>query len=153
MILTEKEQINHYATLNPFFSTAFSALEKLATSTCSPGRYSIDGDNVFVNVLEYDTSSEQNAQMEAHRVYIDVMWMLSGTEQIAVCPLEDMTQLTSAYDATDDSLLGQIPGGCTYIQMQPGSICILFPEDGHAPGLNVAESSRVRKLIAKVRVV
>lgn len=153
MILTEKKQLNHYVTLNPYFSAAFAALEKLSYSTCSPGHYSIDGNNLFVNVLEYDTCPEQDAQMEAHRAYIDVMWMLSGKEKIAVCPLERMTQVTSAYDAADDSLLGQIPNRCSYIQMQPGSICILFPEDGHAPGLDVAESSRVRKLIAKVRVV
>ena len=39
------------------------------------------------------------------------------------------------------------------LRMEPGTVCILFPEDAHAPGLDVCGSSHVQKLIAKVRVV
>ena len=37
--------------------------------------------------------------------------------------------------------------------MTPDSVCILFPEDGHAPGLIAGEQGEVKKLICKVRVV
>lgn len=150
MILTTREQLQKYSDRNPYFSAAFTALAELSFTR---GRQSVRGDDVFIIGLEYDTHPTDGALMEAHRTYIDVMWMVSGQEQMAVCPVEQMMQLTQPYDAAGDAALGQVPAGCSMIRMEPGTVCILFPEDAHAPGLDVCGTSHVQKLIAKVRVV
>lgn len=152
MILTNRENLSNYRSLNPYFAMAFDALEQLAEKPFKKGRYHVDGENVFINALEYDTHSEENALMEAHRSYIDVMWMVSGEEQIGVCPVTCMADITTPYDSAGDAALSKVPQGCSYVQMKPGSVCVLFPEDGHAPGMNVDRCSCVQKLIAKVRV-
>ena len=132
MILTTREQLQKYSDRNPYFSAAFTALAELPFTR---GRQSVSGDDVFIIGLEYDTHPTDGALMEAHRTYIDVMWMVSGQ------------------DAAGDAALGQVPAGCSMLRMEPGTVCILFPEDAHAPGLDVCGSSHVQKLIAKVRVV
>ncbi len=153
MIQTTKEQLKNYSALNPYFSAAFAALEQLAEETFVKGRHEVDGDNIYINALEYSTHPAETAQMEAHCKYIDVMWMLSGDEQIGVCPVGEMTEVTKPYDAAGDAFLSKIVADCTYLRMKSDSVCIFFPEDGHAPGLDVDGTACVRKLIAKVKVV
>lgn len=153
MIVTTRGNLKKYSALNPLFPKAFTALEEMAEQKFTQGRYQIDGDGVFINAFEYDTAIEESLLMEAHQTYIDVMWIVDGMEQIAVCPVENMTEITMPYDPAGDAALSKIPAGCTYVQMMPGTVCILFPEDGHAPGLSVRDTSRVQKRIAKVRVV
>jgi len=153
MVLTTIDYLKRYASLSPYFSAAFAALTGMAEGPFERGRKAVDGENVFVVGLEYDTHPTDGALMEVHRTYIDVMWMVSGQEQMAVCPVEQMTQLTQPYDAVGDAALGHMPTGCSMLRMEPGTVCILFPEDAHAPGLDVCGTSHVQKLIAKVRVV
>ena len=152
MVLTTTEKLGSYSALNPYFAKAFAALKEMAAGEFAKGKHPVDGDNIFINALEYDTKPAENALMEAHQAYIDVMWMVSGEETIGVCPVEEMTEITKEYNPAGDAVLGKLPAGCTYLQMKPGSVCILFPEDGHAPCLDAEEKSHVQKLIAKVRV-
>ncbi len=152
MIQTTKESLARFSSLNPYFPAAFAALEELEKDF-SAGRHPVDGDNVYVNAAEYDTRDLDGAQMEAHRKYIDVMWMVSGEEIIGYCPVEELTEVTMPYDDAGDAFLAKITR-MTKVEMKAGDVCILFPEDGHAPSLHpTAGPSHVKKFIAKVRVV
>lgn len=153
MVLTTKEQLKFYTSLNPYFEKAFAALAELEKEEFVKGRHEVDGSNIFINALEYDTKSVENGKMEGHRAYIDVMWMVSGEETIGVLPANELTEITKEYDPTGDAFLAKLPVAYTPVQMKPNSVCILFPEDGHAPGMDAAKQDHVRKLIAKVRVV
>lgn len=153
MILTLDQNVSQYERLHPRFARAFAALAELAAKPFEPGRHPVDGDNIYINALQYDTHSRQDALMEAHRTYIDIMWMVSGQEEIDVCPVEEMTQLTQPYDKDGDAVLSKLPSLCSTLQMKPGSVCVLLPEDGHAPGLDAAERGPVQKLIAKVKIL
>lgn len=152
MVLTVTQNLSQYAALSPRFSKAFAALDALAREPFVPGRHPVDGDSIYINALQYDTHPREAALMEAHRRYIDVMWLVSGREQIEVCPVEALTEVTQPYDPSGDALLAKLPRDVTRISMQPGSVCILFPKDGHAPGLHDGAACPVRKLIAKVLV-
>ena len=152
MILTTKEKVHAYAALNPYFEKAFAVLKEVAAEDFVKGRHPVD-DNIYINAAEYQTHPAEGALAEAHRVYIDVMWMLSGNEQIGVVPVEKLTEITKEYAEAGDALLAKLPENYTALRMTPDSVCILFPEDGHAPGLIAGEQEGVRKLICKVRVV
>jgi len=152
MILTTKEKVHAYAALNPYFEKAFAALKEVAAEEFVKGRHPVD-DNIYINAAEYQTHPAEGALAEAHRIYIDVMWMLSGKEEIAVVPVETLTEITKEYAEAGDALLAKLPENYTALRMTPDSVCILFPEDGHAPGLIASEQEGVRKLICKVRVV
>ena len=46
------------------------------------GSHEIDGERLFVNIVEYTTTKPEERFWEAHKNYLDVHVMLQGTEQI-----------------------------------------------------------------------
>ena len=75
------------------------------------------------------------------------------TTHIGVVPSDELTEITKEYDPKGDAFLAKLPAAYTPVRMKPNSVCILFPEDGHAPCMDADKKDHVRKLIAKVRVV
>ena len=63
------------------------------------GCHEIDGDRLFVNVVEYTTTTPEERFWEAHKNYLDIHVMLKGTEQI------DLNFICLLYtsDAADDA--------------------------------------------------
>ena len=150
MILTTKEKLTRYAALSPRLEEAFRALAQLSREEFRPGRHEVSGDAIYINAAEYDTHGAETAMLEAHRVYIDVMWMISGEEELDACPLTEAGEELRPYRLEDDALLARLPEQRTRLRLGADSVCILFPEDAHAPGIDPGSRSHVRKLIAKV---
>lgn len=152
MIVTTLANLSDYTSVHPLFAEAFRALAALAAEPFLRGQHPVLGDRIFINALEYDTKPAEDALMEAHRRYIDVMLLLEGSEEIAVFETDALTHVTVPYTPEADALLAQLEPQPLRVRMTPGSVCILFPEDAHAPGLDAEGTSRVRKLIAKIAV-
>lgn len=150
MIKTTLAHLQRYISLHPAFPEAFAALKKLAAEPFCAGVTQVDGQKVFINAFSYETKPREQGQMEAHRRYIDVMYVYSGREEIGFCPTESLTQLIAPYAQEADALLARLPEQSAMLAMQAGDIAIFFPEDAHAPGLVSGETGRVEKLVAKV---
>ena len=54
------------------------------------GCHEIDGDRLFVNVVEYTTTTPEERFWEAHKNYLDIHVMLKGTEQIDLNFIQNM---------------------------------------------------------------
>lgn len=54
------------------------------------GSHTIDGDDLFVNIVEYETTNAADRFWEAHRQYLDLHFMLRGPEQIDVNFIDNM---------------------------------------------------------------
>lgn len=152
MILTNIENLNRYASLNPLFPKTFSALETLSTQEFVKGRHEVDGNHIYINSAEYDTNPVETSCMEHHKRYIDVMWMVSGEEIIGVCPVAQLQEFTKPYTEEIDAALAKLVPVYTEVKIGAGDVVILFPEDAHAPCMQLGGVSHVRKLIAKVEV-
>lgn len=152
MIQTTVENLSRYESLNPLFPAAFSALKALSEEAFIKGRHEVDGDRVYINAAEYDTKPAESSCMEHHGRYIDVMWMVSGEEIIGTCPVSQLQEITMPYSEKDDVCLAKLPGCYTELKIKAGDVVILFPEDAHAPCMQLNGASCVRKLIAKVEV-
>lgn len=50
------------------------------------GRTEIKGDDVFANVMEYETVDADEKDMEAHKLYYDVQFVVRGEETLYVAP-------------------------------------------------------------------
>lgn len=150
MIHTTFSEVKRYAALNPYFTKAFEALSELKKEEFVKGRHEVDGDNIYINAIEYDTKPEEACIFEAHRQYIDVMLLLEGEEQIGYTPLRNCKNITMEYNEKDECCLAKLEPELMKVHMLPGDVCILFPEDAHAPSMQCAASSHVKKLIAKV---
>lgn len=150
MIHTTFSKIQRYASLDPYFEAAFAALSELKQEEFIKGRHEVDGDNIYINAIEYETKPEEKCIFEAHKRYIDVMLLLEGEEWIGYTPLRNCKNITMEYNDKDECCLAKLEPEMMKVHMLPGDVCILFPEDAHAPSITYAESTHVRKLIAKV---
>jgi YhcH/YjgK/YiaL family protein len=119
-----------------------------------PGRFSLDGDRMILQVLDLSTSPRESLRPEVHRKYIDVQFLAAGgPERIGWYPdLKD--------NETDEDLLDTPRDICFYkndpakregiIEMQPGSYAMFFPWDVHIPAIQAGKSAPIRKIVIKV---
>ena len=127
------------------------ALEYLYTTdfqNMETGRHDIDGESIFALVNDYKTKPVSDGLFEAHRKYIDVQFVASGSELIGYAPLSSQT-VTTPYSEEHDYAL--FKGDASYVRLNQGMFAIFFPEDLHMPGVDEV-SSDVRKVVVKVKV-
>lgn len=129
---------------------AFSFLKSNDLPGLELKRYDIDADNVYATLSEYLTKNEADARYEAHRKYIDIQYVVSGTELIGIAPMAQKTGILEPYDSTKDIEFVTVSEGQNLFAM-PDRFFILFPEDAHRPGLKNGENSPVRKVVVKIK--
>ena len=100
----------------------------------------------------YETKPAAGSLAEAHRQYIDVMYMVEGEELIYVKPTDKLQNITKEYDPSIEALLADLDADATPVRLQAGSFVVLFPQDSHCPGRCVDAPMNVKKIIGKVRI-
>ncbi len=150
MILDTLANAQRYHVLGPKFVKAFQFLAAPETAALTKGKYEIDGTDIFAIVNEYDTIDITGEQMESHKKYIDIQYMVSGEEQIGHDFLVSQTP-SKAYDTEKDFMLfAEKPSFFT--RLAQGTFAIFFPTDLHMPNLKVDASIPVKKIVIKVSV-
>lgn len=101
MLVTALTTANANDYLSERFRTAYDFLSRSDLSELPLGRNEIDGEDIYANVIEYDTVPAVEKELEAHRDYYDVQFIVSGEEllQYASC---DGLATAQPYDAKDD---------------------------------------------------
>lgn len=113
------------------------------------GHYEI-GPDEFVNVMEYDTKARKDACYEAHKKYVDIQMVISGSELIEVADIATLTAATEYNEGDDFMLYSNEQIGDQYL-LTPGKFVAVMPADGHMPSLTPAEApSHNRKAVFKV---
>lgn len=152
MVFDSIDHADRYFALGKGIETALRYFKAYDVAAHETGRIHLDGDNIFVNRLSYQTAQSDKALVEAHREYVDVMFVLSGEERFYTKPLALLENVTSAYDASVDACLGAIDADAASFRFPAGYFCIFFPEDAHCAGQLWDLPSDVKKLIAKVKL-
>lgn len=152
MIHTTLAHLERYLTLHPRLETAFQSVAALANQPFQPGITEIEGREVYCNAFAYDTHTQETGQLEAHQLYIDVMYVKSGQEIIAWCPRERLKAVTRAYNPAEDALLADMQDNCSMLNLAQGDVAIFFPEDAHCPGITADRQQHVEKIVVKVKL-
>lgn len=139
-----------YKHLGPKFITAFRYLTETNFSEVIKGKYEIDGTDVIAIVNEYDTVPASGEQMEAHKKYIDVQYIVSGEELIGHDFLQQQEPSKAYDDASDYWLFGDKPS--FFSHMKKGMFAIFYPTDLHMPNIQVQGAAPVKKVVMKVSV-
>lgn len=147
MILDRLANCQKYEVLSPRIQAALQFLRQADLSSAAPGRYELDGANLYYLIQEYAPKPVEAAALEAHRNYIDIQLVLEGEEFIGFADLS--TVQSKEYQPEKDFV--PVQGRFDPIRVPAGSFMLLFPNDAHAPGL-FAGTGRVRKVVVKVRV-
>ena len=133
------------------WNRAFSFLKSNDLPTLELKRYDLDGDNLYAMVSAYMTKNPEDAKFEAHRQYIDIQYVVSGSELIGIAPRASQDSILQPYDATKDIELLSVKQGMT-VRATPDRFFMFFPEDAHMPGLKAETNAPVRKVVVKIRI-
>ncbi len=145
MILDRLENFRFYQGTHPGFKAAVEFLTKTDLQQLSTGRHEIDEDRLYVNVMEVDGHSREDAQLEYHRKYIDIQIVLSGDETMGWTALQDLPK-GIPFDSEKDYALVKAPVRA-WFPVKPGSFAVFFPQDAHAP---CCGAGKIRKAVLKV---
>lgn len=150
MIIDLLSNAHLYHNQGPLFRKAFEYLARTDFSKVEKGKYELEGDKLFAIVNEYDTISPDNEQMESHKKYIDIQYIVSGAERIGHDFLKDQTP-SKVYDPEKDFMLwAEKPS--FFSVLQQGMFAVFFPHDLHMPNIMMEGPSPVKKVVIKVSV-
>lgn len=148
MIVTTVKNTDRIESLHPLFKPLFEYVKTHDLTKEPLGRIELDGDNLFINNCLSTLVPAERQVLEMHREYIDVQILLEGEERVGWKALEDIEHFCKPYEKEGDCALSDDKPTC-YLDMKPGQIYILWPEDPHAP---VIGEGKVRKAIGKVKI-
>jgi YhcH/YjgK/YiaL family protein len=148
MIIDKIENAHLYKNISERISKSFEYIRTTDLKNLPAGKYPIDGENIFALVSEYQTKSEQEGKLEAHKKYIDVQYLISGEELMGYVPLGNQ-QILESYKEENDIVF--YTGDKSFTKVSEGMFAIFFPEDVHMPGISTGKISDVKKLVIKVR--
>jgi YhcH/YjgK/YiaL family protein len=110
------------------------------------GRHTIDGDNLFVNVMDVQLKAREQAALEVHDRYVDIQIMVGNTEEYGWSERRDCHSPREEFNSERDvQFFTDVPQ--TFFSLNERQFAIFFPEDAHAPMLG---EGSVRKLIFKL---
>jgi YhcH/YjgK/YiaL family protein len=149
MIIDVLANAEMYAKLNSRIELGLNFLKTNNFLTMEPGKYEIDGKNVFALVQTYQTKPKDSGVWEAHRRYIDIQYVAEGIERIGYTNLNTLT-VSQPYDTENDFEL--FKGHGDFLTVNAGTFAIFAPQDAHMPGIAIQEPAQLKKVVVKVLV-
>ncbi|WP_258104444.1 YhcH/YjgK/YiaL family protein [Marinoscillum sp. MHG1-6] len=147
MIIDKISNCHLYDGLGERFAKGFEYLRNTDFSTLEPGKYVLDGDNLKVAIQEYETRSESDCKVEAHKRYADIQYIFSGEEKMGIDVLENQQSIAGYNEGKD---VWHFDHYDYTIRVKSGMFTIFFPEDIHMPCLESDEKQLVKKVVVKV---
>ena len=148
MILAGLIESDRYCALHPLFARAFEFLRNTDLKALEPGKHSVQGEEIFALVEACTGRTRAEAKLECHRRYIDIQQVLEGIDEMGWKPVAKCVDPATDYDAARDiRFFNDAPS--SWIATPPGSFCLFFPDDAHAP---LVSTGFIRKVVVKIAV-
>jgi YhcH/YjgK/YiaL family protein len=146
MIHDNLKNAEKYYDMHPRFKQAFAYLKQESLADIPDGKYEIDGDRIFAMIQKGMGQPKSEAKLESHRKYIDIQYVISGTDEMGWKPTSSCKSVDVPYDAEKDiGFFKDEPQ--TWTKVEPGYFTIFTPDDAHAPMISDGE---IRKVVIKV---
>jgi len=146
MIVCPWKDIKRYAPVIPGLEEAMEAVA--AIESYEPRTIQLSGGNKIL-VQQGTTKPVDGQLLEAHREYLDIQYIISGSETVGWAPLETLT-LSGEYNTVKDK--GMYAGHCDFMNIAQGYCYVVYPEDAHMPGSHLEEPAQYTKLVVKLKV-
>jgi YhcH/YjgK/YiaL family protein len=150
MITSTLSQLHWYSVISPNFEKAIQYALSMDFTALEPGKYLIDGEEVFAIVNEYMTKPLAECDPESHRDYADIQIMVTGVERFGYVPLTGQPETTPYNEEKDVAFYTLAPEDLSYLTLHPGEFIIFFPSDVHQPEVYTHQPELVRKVVLKV---
>ena len=111
------------------------------------GRTEVDGDTVFINVMDAELHPNEGSHPEYHRIYADLQIDLTGSEGwgYETAPGTEVKPYAPdiGFQDSPDAVFGTLGGG---------RFVLFFPGELHKPGVAQPDCRNVRKAVVKIRM-
>jgi biofilm protein TabA len=125
--------------------TDFSRMEK--------GKYEIDGTKIYAMVQEYRTAPKDSRPPEAHLKYIDIQYVLEGTDVIGFGLPDAANEIEEDLSVQKDCVFFKNVKDEMDLVLTPGMYAIFFPDEVHRPNCQYRVSEKLRKVVVKVELL
>ena len=147
MICDTLDQLHLYKGFHKNLDTAIEFLAAHPLDTLPLGRTEVDGDEVFINVMDADLKPHTGSHAEYHRSYADLQIDLTGGEGwgYTTLPGEEAGEFTGdiGFRTSPDAVSGTLG---------EGRFVLFFPGELHKPGVARPGCAHVRKVVIKIRM-
>ena len=142
MVFLSKNDRN--SATNATVKACVAFLDQCDPAQLANGKHAVTED-IFCNVMEYNTKADSDI-FETHRNFVDVQVLAAGAENIGLPTGKgDFQPYLEENDNEPCTAEGK-----QYVTIQAGDLCVLLPGEPHLPGLAIAESVPVKKLVFKI---
>lgn len=130
-MITDTIQNAHlYEGLNEQFKKAFNYLKETDFTNLKKEKYEIEGDKLFAIVNEFETKDKDECEVEAHKKYIDIQYVVKGTEMYGYTPLTTQKAVSDYNEINDVAIYKE---EVSYLKLEAGMFIIFYPTDLHQP--------------------
>ena len=133
---------------NKYYQQALQYIADTDLTELEPGKHLLDGDNLFVNIVDSQMKTPEQARLEVHDKYIDIQVPLSKAESFGVKPRSECKEPDGEFNAEKDILFYKDKDWTT-ITVEVGQAVTFDPETAHAPLIG---EGTIHKAIFKVKV-
>lgn len=137
------------------FDKAMAFCGRNDVANMAPGRYDIEGNNLYALVQGAGTDFAANRRFELHREYADLQVVLRGRETQFYAPAPSLSGCTLLEDrlAAADIAFYAAPANCQTVLLEPGHYAAYLPEELHCPCCTAEGDvpGSVRKVVFKIR--
>jgi biofilm protein TabA len=137
--------------LGEAWECAFGFLASLSPDT-EEKKYILQGDDIYAQVMSYETKATEAALLETHRKYVDIQAVLVGGEDMEWFPREGLAVDVPYDESKDAEFYKRTSSGLARVSVNPGTFVVFYPQDAHMPSLMVnGVSQLVKKVVIKIR--
>lgn len=147
MIIDNLKDISIYYRLNDRIARGLRFLKENNLEVINPGRYEIEGSEIYMLVQEYKTKRIENCSWEAHRKYVDIQYIVKGVEKMGYANVNKLEAITE-YDHDKDITF--FYGTGDFFSLAEGEFAVFTPEDAHMPCLALDECIDMKKAVVKI---
>lgn len=133
---------------NIYYKNALEYISRVNLADLTPGKHILDGENLFVNIVDTKLKTASEARLEVHNTYIDIQVPISGPETYGVKPRSECTSPAGEFDEGNDIQFFDDPVE-QMVTAVPGQAVTFTPDTAHAPLIG---NGTIRKAIFKVKV-
>ena len=149
MIYDQLSNLTLYKGLNPNLDTAIDFISSHNLADLPLGKTVIDGDNVYINVMETVAQPIDERKYEVHKNYMDIQIDLEGIERIDTGNTSETLLLD--YDSERDVATATAPD-LAQCMMGSGNFIICMANEPHKPNIAVTQETYLKKAVCKVHI-
>lgn len=153
MVFDKLENCSAYYGMHKNMEKGFNFIKEAIEKNLPVGKYEIDGSDVYASIQEYENCPNyEEKKFEGHKNYIDIQFIVSGSEYMQVSHISDMKSKVP-YNAEKDVEFYFDDTSFADAVVSENGYGIFFPQDIHKPGLAPNKvSQKVKKVLIKIKL-